>query len=237
MFTTAVISLRETFETALVISVLLAYLTRNAEARAALWVWLGTGAGVVWSVLMAIGLVLFESSLSHEFEEVYEGVMMLTAAGLLSWMIVWMAAQGRTMKRSLERKMEEHVSTGRVLGIAATAFVATAREGTELVLLTHAALLTSSSPGLGLLGSGIGIAIAIGLGWILFQGSRKLPIGLFFSLTSIVLIVIAAFLLEHGLHEFMEAGVIPEHDGVLMGLVGLFVLILGAVWIRMQRRA
>jgi len=235
MLTTAIISLRETFETSLILCVLLAYLARKGEERAALWIWVGTGIGVIWSIAMAIGLTMFSTSISGEFEEIYEGIMMVTAAGLLSWTILWMASHGRSMKKSLENKMADHISKGYIFGIAMTSFVATAREGTELVLLTHAALLSSASPMLSLVGSGIGIALAIGLAWILFKGTRRLPIGAFFTVTSGILLVIALLLLRHGIHEFMEAGVLIESDLLQLSLLAVFGLGLGGMWLRMMR--
>lgn len=236
MFSTALISLRETFETSLILCVILTYLAQRKEERAAIWVWMGTGIGVVWSIGMAIGLTIFASFISHEFEEIYEGSMMLLATGLLSWMILWMASQGRSMKRSLENEMQRHISTGYAFGIALTAFLAVAREGTELVLLTHAALLSSTDPILGLFGSGIGIALALGLAWILVRSTKLLPVGLFFTVTGAFLIVVSALLLRHGVHEFMEAGVIAEYASIDTLAALLYATVILGIWYKISRR-
>ncbi|MEQ1849774.1 MAG: FTR1 family protein [Candidatus Peribacteraceae bacterium] len=235
MVTTAIISLRETFETALILCVLLSYFTRYKQYRAIMWMWMGTGFGIFWSVGFAFVLIRLHAMIPSAFEEIYEGTMMIAAALLLSWMIVWMTVKGRDMKASLERSVAEHVTSGYLFGILITSFLATAREGTELVILTHAALLQSGEYTLGIIGSGIGIAFAIGLGWILFQGSRKLPLNLFFVLTSAMLIVIAVALMQHGIHELAEAHVVPEHWMMERGVIALFGIALVGVWLTLFR--
>lgn len=234
--TTAIISLRETFETALILCVLLSYFARKKEQRAALWMWMGTGAGVVWSVLVAVVLIMVQASLSEEFTEIYEGIMMIAATVLLSWMVLWMAMHGRKMKHALESQVARHLSTGYLFGVALTSFLATAREGTELVILTHAALLSSAHPTLGLVGSGVGIAIAVGLGWVLYRGSARLPISTFFTITGVMLIIIALMLLDHGLEELAEAHVLPESMVLIKGIVALWGIALSLGWILQFRK-
>ena len=42
------------------------------------------------------------------------------------------------------------------------------------------------------------------------MGSRRLNLRQFFTITGLLLIVFAAGLLAHGIHEFQEAGLLPE---------------------------
>ena len=50
---------------------------------------------------------------------------------------------------------------------------------------------------------------AIFLGYLLFVGSIKINLKKFFNVTSILLILFAAGLVAHGVHELQEAGIIP----------------------------
>jgi len=50
---------------------------------------------------------LVVGGLSGEAEEVFEGVMMLVAVALLTWMIIWMMAQ-----KSIAKELESRVSSG-----------------------------------------------------------------------------------------------------------------------------
>jgi high-affinity iron transporter len=78
----------------------------------------------------------------------------------------------------------------------------------ELAIFLVAAGL-ATGPGLELTGALIGLAAATGLGWLLFTSTRRLPLGSFFRFTNILLILFAAGLVAHGVHEFNEVGWIP----------------------------
>jgi high-affinity iron transporter len=68
----------------------------------------------------------------------------------------------------------------------------------------------SSTPLATGVGAAIGLVISISLGIGLYLGSRRLNLRQFFTVTGILLIVFAAGLLAHAVHEFQEAGVLPE---------------------------
>ena len=54
----------------------------------------------------------------------------------------------------------------------------------------------------------MGLIIAIIIGYSIYKGSSRLNLRTFFNATSVVLIIFAAGLLAHGVHEFHEAGLI-----------------------------
>jgi high-affinity iron transporter len=58
-------------------------------------------------------------------------------------------------------------------------------------------------------GALIGIGAAIALGYVAFVGARKVNIKTFFNVTSLLLILFAAGLVAHGMHELQEAGLVP----------------------------
>jgi high-affinity iron transporter len=89
------------------------------------------------------------------------------------------------------------------------AFVVVVREGIETVLFLFAATRVAESPLLFTVGGFLGLAIAIVIGYSIYKGSSRLNLRTFFNVTSLVLIVFAAGLLAHGIHEFHEAGIIP----------------------------
>jgi FTR1 family protein len=59
------------------------------------------------------------------------------------------------------------------------------------------------------LGGLLGLIAAVIIGWLMFDTAIKLNLRRFFQLTSIVLIVFAAGLAGHAIHEFNELGWIP----------------------------
>ena len=58
-------------------------------------------------------------------------------------------------------------------------------------------------------GAIIGLVSAIFLGYLIFVEAKKINIQKFFTATSVLLILFAAGLVAHGVHEFQEAGIVP----------------------------
>ena len=88
------------------------------------------------------------------------------------------------------------------------AFLMIGRVGLELALFLFATSLTSTAMQT-IVGAILGLVIAGILGWILFASTRRLNVKAFFQVTSVLLILFAAGLVAHGVHEFNEAGLIP----------------------------
>jgi high-affinity iron transporter len=89
------------------------------------------------------------------------------------------------------------------------AFLAIVREGIELALFLTATTFIDYQ-GQILLGALVGLSAAILLGWLLFSATVRLDLRRFFQVTGILLILFAAGLVAHGVHEFNEAGWIPS---------------------------
>jgi high-affinity iron transporter len=60
-----------------------------------------------------------------------------------------------------------------------------------------------------LLGGLLGLAISLVIAWLLFRSLINLDLRKFFLATGILLILFAAGLVAHGVHEFNEVGWIP----------------------------
>jgi high-affinity iron transporter len=67
----------------------------------------------------------------------------------------------------------------------------------------------TASAGATLIGGFVGLGAAAVAGWLLFATTRKLDVRAFFRVTSVLLILFAAGLVAHGVHEFNEAGWVP----------------------------
>jgi high-affinity iron transporter len=204
-----VIAMREGIEMALVVGILLAYLTQVGARSAHRWVWLGVGTAVVVS-LGALGLLnALDAELEGQSELLFEGTTMVLAAIFLTWMIFWMLRNSRHLKGELQRSVQGVLDRGGMAwGIFLLAFFAVVREGVELALLLFAA------PGEGkLLGSVIGLAVAVGLGVLIYAFGRRIDLRTFFRVTTIILVLFAAGLVAHAAHEFAEAGLLAAVEG------------------------
>ncbi|MFQ6675502.1 MAG: FTR1 family protein [Fidelibacterota bacterium] len=202
------ITFRETLEAALVVGIVYTFLVRSGRTELLRNLWNGVAAALVASVLSALILQVVAGGLTGRGEEIFEGTVMILAAVILSTMIVWMA-RNKNVSRHIESRARSAI-TGTLsagVGIFALAFVSVLREGVETVLFLYG--VTINQGGLSLATSLSGGLTAALIGYLIFSQGKKLPLKTFFNVSSLLLILLAAGLIAHGIHEFEEAGLIP----------------------------
>jgi high-affinity iron transporter len=206
--------LREGVEAALIVSIILAYLAKTGNQRHFPKIWFGAGAAVVVSVV--VGLVLFVTigGFEEPAEQIFEGFAMILAAGVVTWMLFWMRRTAANIKGELQAGVDRALTEGGVIGLSFLAFTAVIREGVETALfLMGQATAAGSEAWSTLTGAIVGLLIAIAIGYALYRGAQVINLRTFFQWTGIALIFIAAGLLSHGIHEFVEAGWITIGTG------------------------
>jgi high-affinity iron transporter len=169
--------------------------------------WLGVGSAAALSLLVGALLVRIGASLSGAAEELFEGVMLTLAVAVLTWVVVWM--QGQRAAAGAEAEVGKAATTGQRGAVFLAAFVAVGREGLETGLFVSAAAFASET-GPTLLGTALGLLTAGILGAGLYLATLRLDLRPFFAVTSLLLILFAAGLLGHAVHEFNELGWIPS---------------------------
>jgi high-affinity iron transporter len=214
MLPSFLLALREGIEAALIVGIVLGVLKKMNRMDRAPRVWLGVGVATGVSIVGAIILNLAGAEFEGAAEQAFEGFTMVAAAAVLTWMVFWMQKQGRRTQLNLEVDVKDALSRGQGWALFSLAFFAVVREGLELALFLTAANFSTPEAGineplLGWLGGVLGLIAAVLLGWLLFTTTLKLNLRRFFQLTSIVLIVFAAGLVGHAIHEFNELGWIP----------------------------
>ena len=217
----ALLTTREGLEASLIVGIVLAYLAKTENRRHFKVIWAGTAAAVAVSIVTGAALFFTVGALEGRAEQIFEGAAMLSAVAVLTWMIFWMRKQAVNIKRELEARIAGAIAAGSAVGLASVVFFAVLREGWETALFLFA-ISESSSPLATAVGAVIGLAISITLGVALYLGSRRLNLRQFFTVTGTLLIVFAAGLLAHGVHEFQEAGLLPmtiEHVWNTNGIV------------------
>src|SRR5215213_6333666 len=174
MLPTYLLSLREGLEAALIIGIVLGALNKIRRTDLSPAVWLGTLSAVGVSALTAILLTLFGMSLEEQAEQIFEGITMLIAASILTWMIFWMSKQARFLKGELEAGVNKAAATTGKRAMFWLAFIAVVREGIELAIFVTAAFFAGSKDGLTgdiiqtLVGTILGVGTAALLSWTLF---------------------------------------------------------------------
>ena len=232
MLTAFLFALREGVEAALVVGIILVYLSRTARTHLTRFVWYGVAAAAALSLAVAVGLERWRIS-----QDGFEGLMLLVASVFVVTMIVWMNRVGRHLRKEIEEKVESYVGrAGKAArwGIFLFVFLMVLREGAELALILRAVELSTAGleTWIGTI-AGIGAAVAVGL--FFFKGTLRIPLQRFFAATSIILVLVALQLALAGLHELSEALWLPSSKAE-MAIVGpvvrnelfFFVFVFGA---------
>lgn len=208
MFASFLITFRESLEAALIIIIILAYLKKIGKDELSRYLYFGAGAAILASLILAWVVQSVYGGLSGTAEKIFEGAAGLTAVIVLTYMIFWMSKHAHEIKEHLHKKVDVAISTGELVGISLTAFIAVFREGLETVLFLTAAFILDPSGTL--IGAVAGIAAVIGISIIMMKKIYELNIKKFFQYTSILLIIFAAGLAGYATHEFIEAGFVKD---------------------------
>jgi high-affinity iron transporter len=203
------ITLRETLEASLIVGIMLAFLHRTQNRDRNPIIWAGVAAGVGTSVIAGFFVLKFGGGFEGRAEMIYEGVTMLVAAGLITWMVIWLATHSKYMKEGIEQKMQLHLERGALISLFLLVYMAILREGIETVIFLQAAFMQSENATTHL-GAIAGMVLAVGAAWLLFRGMMSwFSLSRFFQFTGVLLMFFAAGLIAHGVHELQEANLIP----------------------------
>jgi high-affinity iron transporter len=233
------VALREGVEAALVVGIILVYLSRTGRSYLARYVWYGVAAAAALSLGVAVALERWRIS-----EDGFEGLMLLVASVFVVTMILWMNRVARHLKKQIEEKVEsyaERVGKAAGWGISLFVFLMVLREGAELALILRAVELSTEGlqTWIGTI-AGIGAAVAVGL--FFFKGTLRVPLHRFFAVTSVILMLVAFQLALTGVHELSEARWLPSSKAE-MAILGpivrnelfFFVFIFGAAMLLILR--
>ena len=222
-FTTGLLTgLREGVEAALIVSIILAYLAKTGNQRHFGKIWLGAGAAIALSVVVGVVLFVTIGGFQEPAEQIFEGVAMITAAAVVTWMLFWMRRTSANIKGQLHDSVDRALSEGSAWGLSILAFTAVIREGIETALfLLGQATAAGTEATSTLVGAVVGLLIAVGIGYALYRGARVINLRTFFLWTGVALIFIAAGLLSHGIHEFVEAGIITFGTSTAFDISGV----------------
>ncbi len=205
-----VITLREGVEAALVVGIVMAYLKKVNQTRLFSWVYsgiaVGTGGSVLIGAILSIFLVALQTisqEYSHIIKIFLEGIFSFVAIALLSWMLVWMTQQARSIRGDVESSISSVLQqTGGEWGVFSLVAIAVLREGFETVLFIIARFEQGGIPTAGAIA---GLVCAVGIGVLLFQWGVKINLRRFFQITGILLLLIVSGLVISTLRHFDAA--------------------------------
>ncbi len=201
MLSTFLVTLREGVEAALVVGIVLAFLSRHAS-HLKVWAWWGVGAGLLASVLVGGLLQLalwWAEARSPLWMQVLQTVLGVAAIASLSWMLLWMAEHAKTLKGEIEAQVAQRLSGW---GVLLLVLVAIAREGFEIVLFIYGKFSAGSAPLLGAIAGVIGAGI---IGYTIFGLGLRLNLRAFFRWLGVLLLFLVAGLVISTLYHLDRA--------------------------------
>lgn len=186
------IILREGFEAALIVAIVLGYLRTIGRLDLARTIW----AGVIGAAAIALAAGIALNTLIDGLEgaarmRVFASIS-LAAAAVLVWMVFWMRRQSMKIKGELQHAVDRALHEGHAMrALFLVAFFAVLREGIETALFMIAAA-TGTGTGDILIGGGLGLVGAAALGVLIYHGGTKVPMRQFFRVTGFLVILFAA---------------------------------------------
>jgi len=205
-----VITLREGLEAFLIVAISLAYLKKSG--RRALVPAVHWGIGV--SILLSIGAGLLLAKARNQ--SLWEGILGIVAAFLVTSLTVHMWRAGRHMKKDIEGKLaasSDRTGAAAFWGVFVFTLLMITREGMETAMLMNALLFQVRA--MNIVGGAFGGTIVAA--FIAFLWSRyghRVNLSRFFQVTAIFLLVFVVQLLIYGFHELAEARVLPNSDAL-----------------------
>ncbi len=195
------ITLREGLEVSIVLAILVGYLVKTGRATATGSVWAGAGIAAVVCIIAGILFHTVVGEFEGKAEQAIEGSLALAAALVLTWMILWMRKNARSLSGDLRSKVDGATSARAIMFIA---FVAVAREGFETVLFLLGAETGDATGAQVIVGGLLGLAVSAVVGVLVYRFGKNIDLKKFFTITGVLLIFFAAGLVGKAFHEFRE---------------------------------
>lgn len=206
----ALMVLREGMEVLLLVVVLMGSIKLGDNQKGREWIWVGVGLGLLMSFALGFYAWSFLRQESADSTEMVTGWMSLIACLLLLYMSYWLhnhASQSK-WRKFLEEETAAAIEKGSGWLIGLLAFFAVLREGAEMVIffIGMAPAITSENLLLGLL---LGLTFVFVLGAVFLRMGLKIPVRIFFRLSSIFVYYLSFKFLGMGIHSLQQTGALP----------------------------
>jgi high-affinity iron transporter len=206
LFGSGLIGLREGLETAIVVTILVAFLVKSDRRDALKWVWLGVAAAIAMTIAVFLIIQFGENTISGLAAEAIAGIASLVAVAIVTTMVLWMKKAAATLSGELRGEMARALETGG-LAVLSLAFLAVGREGVETALfMVGYAEAETAWPLAGLI---VGVLIAVAFAYGMYVGALRINLAKFFSYTGVFLIIVAAGILSYGIGALQTVGWLP----------------------------
>jgi high-affinity iron transporter len=218
MLAASIIVLRESFEAALLIGIIAAA-TRSIAGRGR-WISAGVLAGLAGACVVAALTERIASMFDGAGQELFNVCILGVAVVLLGWHNIWMSAHGAELASEAKR-VGRDVEDGRrrLSTILIVIALAVLREGSESVLFLYGLMSNGEVTGAAIAtGATLGLLMGAALGIVLYVGMLRIPMRWFFSITSTLILLIAAGMASRIAQFLIQADFLPSLQSPLWDL-------------------
>jgi high-affinity iron transporter len=210
MFATAIIVFREVLEASLVVGIVLA--ATQGVPRRGVWVAGGIASGTLGAALVALCAGAIAAAVNGIGQELFNAAILFTAVAMLGWHNIWMNRHGRELASAAATLGNAVLGGSRPLcALALVVGIAVLREGSEIVLFLYGIAIASGVRGLSMLAGGIvGLAGGAATGAVIYFGLLAIPLRRLFTVTSWLILLLAAGMASQGAAFLMQANLLPS---------------------------
>jgi high-affinity iron transporter len=210
-FQSFLIILREGFEAILVIGAVVAFLLKTGHRERLRSIWVGITLGLFASLATAVVLKTLLAFMPAS-REIVEAITMLVAVVVLFSVSYWLISKVEAAKwqKFIRDKVSAALEHGGGKALALVAFLAVYREGAETALFYQA--LFNEGPNVGLpltLGIIVGFAALAVIFTLFYRYGVRIPMRPFFTVTSLLLYLLAFVFMGKGIRELQEGNIMP----------------------------
>ncbi len=215
MLATAIIVFREVLEAALIVGIVMVA-SRGVMRRGA-WVGGGIAAGILGALAVAGGAETIAAAAAGIGQEVFNAAVLFAAVAMLGWHNVWMTSHGRELTMEANRLgAAVRAGTQPLWALAFAVALAVLREGSEVVLFLYGIAAAGGGGVVAMaLGGALGLASGVAAGAALYFGLVRIPLRHLFSVTSWLVLLLAAGMASQAAAFLLQADLLPPLGSTL----------------------
>ncbi|WP_088011674.1 FTR1 family iron permease [Gottfriedia acidiceleris] len=246
MFDAGTIVFREGLEALIIISALLALVSKGKQESARKWIFVGGAFGILASLVAGLLFQFLLSKISAGISnQLIEGISGLIAVVFMLTVGLWLHKQSRQQEygSKMKEKAKEAIAGGGILSLSLLSFFAVFREGAETVVF-YIGMSSSITMKELITGFAGGIIILVIIGIFILKGSKFIPLKPFFTIASLCIYYLTFKFIGQSIHALQGIGYLPDHMSTIFptipklgiypsleSIIPQLVLLLFVIWL------
>ncbi|PGM53844.1 FTR1 family protein [Bacillus sp. AFS053548] len=213
MFDAGTIVFREGLEALIIISALLALVSKGKQESARKWIFVGGAFGIIASLVAGLLFQFLLSKISAGISnQLIEGISGLIAVIFMLTVGLWLHKQSRQQEygSKMKEKAKAAIAGGGILSLSLLSFFAVFREGAETVVF-YIGMSSSITAKELITGFAGGIIFLVIIGIFILKGSKFIPLKPFFTIASLCIYYLTFKFIGQSIHALQGIGYMPDH--------------------------